>query len=105
MATLVDPASAVLRESIASTGMTKLSGDDTAKQQGPRWDLIDVPLGLTDRHLQVARPGAVDPVSSSIKPKLVETAPAAAATATPKAAPARAELHSPEPRAPADRNR
>ncbi len=101
VATLVDPASRRAPGSIASTGMTKLSGDDTAKQQGPRWDLIEVPLGLVDRHLQVARPGAIDPDQSAIKPKLVETAPMAPATATPKATPVAPQVHAPEPRAPA----
>ena len=69
-------------------GRPKPSGDDTANAtQGPRWDLVDVPLALEDQQLQVGRPSAVDQLKTVLKPKLAETAPAAAATAIPKATP------------------
>jgi hypothetical protein len=99
VATLADRASRHTPRSLVSDGKAKLSGQDAANVQGPRWDLVDVPLALEDQHLQVGRPTAVDPLKTLLSSKLVETGTGAAATAVPKATPLAAAAHALEPRA------
>jgi hypothetical protein len=99
VATLVDPAMHRAGQSLVSDRTTKLKGDAPAKAQGPRLDLVDVPLPLADAHLEVGRPAAAEPIASLLKPNLVEHSPAAAATAVPKAAPLAPAVRAPETRA------
>ncbi len=88
VATLVDPATRGVGQSLVSNRTTMAKGDaPAARAQGPRLDLVDVPLPLADAHLEVRRPPAAEPIASLLKPNLVEHSPAAAATAVPKPAP------------------
>jgi hypothetical protein len=98
VATLADPASRRAPGSVVSDGKTKLSGQDAASVQGPRWDLVDVPLALEDQHLQVGRPTAVDPLKTLLSSKLVETGAPPTASAVPKGTPLAAVADALEPR-------
>ena len=104
VATVVDPAGRRALDLIAPGGSAKRTSDDLTSLRGPRWDLAGEPLPLVDKSLQVDRPGNRDDPESALKPRLVETALATAASALPRAAPV-PEARAPEPRVLADGKR
>ncbi len=89
----------------ASSAMARLTASDAARPPAPRWDLVDAPLELADRSLQVSRPNAATP-AQAIASSGQETAPAAAVgTVTPEGPQLAAGGTPPEPRAaPASKN-
>ncbi len=99
---LVEPVNRRVPEAIALTSSTKVKNDEQPQARGPRWDVVDTPLALEDKHLQVSRPTAVDEVTTLLQPRREEAAPAALATATPKGTRLASEPRPPEPRALAD---
>jgi hypothetical protein len=99
VATLLDQAGRRASESIVSSRTPKQKNDEKAKAQGPRWDLVDVRLPMPDEQLRVGRPAELDQGKAELKPKLAETAPAAATIATPKGAQLAPAVGAPEARA------
>ncbi len=78
--------------------MARLATANAARPQAPRWDLVDAPIDLADRTLQVSRPQAMSP-AQPIPVFGQEPAPAAAvATVIPEAPQLAAGGTPPEPR-------
>ena len=102
VAMLADPAAYRAGQSIGSSMTTKCKDDGPKSAQGPRLDLVDLPLHLAEPHLQVGRPPAVEAMASLLKPEVVENTPAAVASAVPKGSPLATEPRAPERRALAD---
>jgi hypothetical protein len=102
VATLVDQAKRPGPVPIVSSGAPKPIADEKTRPQGPRWDLVDVPLPIADAQLRVGRPKNLDQQKPELQPNLAETVPAAATIATPKGAQLAAVVRAPEARPPAD---
>ena len=99
VAMLADPAAYRAGQSIGSSMTTKGKDDGPKSAQGPRLDLVDLPLHLAEPHPEVGRPAAVEAMASLLKPDLAEKTPAAVASAVPKGSPLATEPRAPEPRA------
>ena len=98
VAALVEPDGSRRSDSMVSSGSVdaKLKGDEKAKSQAPRWDLLDVPLPIADPQLRVGRPSELDQRTPELQPKLAENVPPAAAVATPKGTQLAPSAHVPE---------